>query len=121
MHVSLICEAIGTGLFTFMVIASDANNLADSLSLFTILLIFGGVTGGNFNPAVTIGSYVYEGHYKDCTGTRTTFWVILAQFTGSLLGLALGAFALTQYNEDDGQLFIPEDRVPVLTPKDPYF
>lgn len=60
-ELSAFCELLGTLLFTYIVIVSDANSIADSLSLFALLLIFGGVTGGHFNPATTIGVFIYEG------------------------------------------------------------
>jgi len=54
-----IYEALGTALFTYCIIVSTANAVAASLGLFAMIVIFGSVTGGHFNPAVTIGVFLW--------------------------------------------------------------
>ena len=48
-------EMIGTCMFTTMILISKANAEAAALGLFTQIIIFGDVTGGHFNPGVTLG------------------------------------------------------------------
>ncbi len=60
-ELSAVCELLGTCLFAYMVVVSNAKTITDSLGMFALLLIFGGVTKGHFNPATTIGVYFYEG------------------------------------------------------------
>jgi glycerol uptake facilitator-like aquaporin len=55
-----LCELFGTALFSYIVVVSGANTFVDALGFFALLLIFGGVTGGHFNPTMTIGCYFYE-------------------------------------------------------------
>ena len=88
-------EAIGTGLFTFIVILSHANSIADSISLFALLLIFGGVTGGTFNPAVSVGFFIFQGqHLKNLCRFMN---VILAQFLGAMVGLVCATIVLGEF------------------------
>ena len=56
-------EAIGTAIFVYMIIVSTGDALAVPLELFSMIIIFGGVTVGHFNPAVTLGVYVHEGKW----------------------------------------------------------
>lgn len=46
---------IGTALFVYGILVSGGNAIGVPMSLLTCILIFGGVTGGHFNPAVSIG------------------------------------------------------------------
>ena len=53
-----LCELIGTALFVYGIMINGADNAGVALSLFASVLIFGKITGGHFNPAVTIGVYL---------------------------------------------------------------
>lgn len=54
----MLYEALGTALFTYCLLVSTADAIAAAFSLFSMLIIFGSVSGGHFNPAVTVGVYI---------------------------------------------------------------
>ena len=56
-------ELIGTAIFVYMIIVSTGDPFAVPLALFAMIVIFGGITGGHFNPAVTLGVYIHEGKW----------------------------------------------------------
>ena len=59
---SVFYELLGTGIYTFFVVVSDENSIAEYVSLIGLLIVFGGVTGGHFNPATTLGVYFFENY-----------------------------------------------------------
>ena len=71
-----IYEAMGTALFVYCVLASAGNAYAVIMGLFASIIIFGGYTGGHFNPAVTLGVYVANGKY--CSDLITLILVTAA-------------------------------------------
>ena len=71
--VVMLYEMFGTALFIFGVIMTS-NAATIPFSLFASIIIFGAVTGGHFNPAVTLGVYVAEG--KDY-GKNLAFLVMI--------------------------------------------
>ena len=105
-------EAIGTMLFVYSILLT-ANPVSIAFSLFASIVLFGAVTGGHFNPAVTLGVYISEGQWR-----KNAFWlatVIVAQVLGGFL-----AQGLTQFTLFEGKLGeIPSDNVAKLCPQDP--
>ena len=61
-------ELIGTAVFVYMILVSTGDAMAVPLALFSVIIIFGGITGGHFNPAVTLGVYISEGKWKANAG-----------------------------------------------------
>jgi|Transcript_1231 aquaporin Z len=108
-------EMLGTAFFVYMILVSTGDALAVPLALFSVILIFGGVTGGHFNPAVTLG--VYFGEKKYTENLPYCVLIIVSQLVGSGLGMLAAAFSLSA--KVDGEWSIAEGRVPVLAPKDP--
>ena len=53
-------EMLGTALFIYGIIMTDTA-ASIPFSLFASILIFGAITGGHFNPAVSFGVYIAEG------------------------------------------------------------
>ena len=53
----MIFEMLGTALFIYGIILTD-KAVSIPFSLFASILIFGSITGGHFNPAVSLGVYI---------------------------------------------------------------
>lgn len=99
-----------------MILVSTGDALAVPLALFAVIIIFGGITGGHFNPAVTLGVYIHEGKWKENAAFGSL--IITAQLVGSLLGMAIASFTLG-YTNADGDFTVSAQRVPILAPTDP--
>ena len=56
----MLCEILGTALYIYGIIMTGTA-ASIPISLFTSMIIFGAITGGHFNPAVSIGVYLAEG------------------------------------------------------------
>ena len=54
------------------------------MTLWAILMICGGITGGHFNPAVTTGVYVWRGKFKE--DLRLYLMIMVWQFVGAAIG-----------------------------------
>jgi glycerol uptake facilitator-like aquaporin len=110
-------ELMGTATFVYMILVSTGDAIAVPLALFAMIVIFGGITGGHFNPAVTLGVYMSEGtaeKFKE--NAPMAVLVTLSQLVGALLGMLVAAFSLSA--NVDGEWTVPAHRVPILAPKD---
>ena len=58
-----VYEMLGTAFFVYCILASMGNPLAVVVGLFSSIIIFGGITGGHFNPAVSIGVFIANGKH----------------------------------------------------------
>lgn len=59
-RVVLSCEAIGTAVLLIAINwggTSRKNPIAIGLTIFTLIQVFGSISGAHFNPAVTIAMY----------------------------------------------------------------
>ena len=98
MFTVLLLECIGTALFVWGIICTDTP-VSIPFSLFASVVIFGDITGGHFNPAVTLGVFTSLGNY----GKNFMFCILimLAQFCGGMaaMGLAwMGTFDIWTSN-----------------------
>lgn len=112
-----MCEFLGQVFFMYAVnvsgaTGSDSWGITGPLALFAVVNIFGGISGGHFNPAVTLGVYFRE---KDYAGNFIfMIMYIAAQLAGAMVGMLLSIFAIRATKE--GEYIIPQDMVPLLLP-----
>ena len=91
---------------------SDTWGIAGPLALFAVINIFGGVSGGHFNPAVTIGVYVREAKWAE--NFLFMIMIIISQICGSLVGGLLSYIVLRV--QSAGNWTILDKSVPLLLP-----
>ena len=116
---ALVCvyEGLGQIFFMYIAIVSGAGSdngwgIAGPLALFAIINIFGAVSGGHFNPAVTLGVYVREAQWS--RNIILMFGIIVCQIGGALVGMALAFLSLRV--PVDGEYKVPDSIVPLLLP-----
>ena len=107
-----LCEIIGTGLFIYGIMLSN-NPVTFAFSLFASIMIFGGITGGHFNPAVSLGVFISERKMKKHLCGLLILWT--AQMIGAMLAWFLAECTL--FGEKFGE--VPANDVQVLCPQDP--
>merc|ERR1712109_189670 len=91
---------------------SDSWGIAGPLALFAIINIFGSVSGGHFNPAVTLGVYVREALWVK--NFFFMIFIIASQISGALVGMIISYSVLRV--QEDGEWKIKEAQVPLLMP-----
>ena len=105
-------EVIGTALFIYGILLTYSP-LSIAFSLGASIMLFGGITGGHFNPAVTLAVYIVEGKWME--NLKWLGLLVLAQFLGG--AVAMGLSELTLMNDNFGA--IAPGNVQKLCPKDP--
>ena len=105
--VVMFLEFFGTALFVWGILCQN-DAIAIPFSLFASVIIFGDITGGHFNPAVTLGVYTSLGNY----GQNFLFCILimLSQFAGGFAAIGL-AWA--------GTIDIPNSAIGALAPTNP--
>ena len=106
-------ELLGTALFVYCILTSMGNPLAAVVGLFSSIIVFGGITGGHFNPAVSIGVFLANGKYA--TQLLLLILIIIGQLLGAALGFGLAVLSLYRTS---GHEFIPVSHIPNLCPED---
>jgi aquaporin Z len=79
-------ECLGTIFFLYVILLTG-NAWAIGLALAIVIYIAGPVTGGHFNPAVSLMMYA-----NDTLSTEDTIMYIVAQILGGLIALGLYRF-----------------------------
>jgi aquaporin Z len=105
-------EMLGTALFVYCILLTN-NPISISFSLFASILLFGAITGGHFNPAVTLGVYISEAKWR-----QNLSWlglVVMAQVFGGFI--AMGLTDLTLFKDGLGN--IAPGAVAKLCPQNP--
>ena len=105
-------ELFGTAIFLYMILVSTGDQFAVPLALYAAILIFGGITGGHFNPAVTTGVFIHNKKWS--ADLPYALLIIVSQLIGACLGMIFAAFTLSA--KIDGERRIPDHRVPILAP-----
>ena len=102
----LVCiyELLGQILFMYIALVSggsgsDSWGIAGPLALFVVVNIFGGVSGGHFNPAVTLGVYVREAKWAE--NFIFMLMILTSQLGGALIGMLLASTVLRVQKDGD--------------------
>ena len=99
----LLFECIGTANLLYAINSSSSNGdwlpFAVGLTIFGNICIFGEVSGGHFNPAVTIGVLIAEGSKNLGRNIVFAAMIILAQIVGAILG-CMSSYLAQYYNND---------------------
>lgn len=111
-HLVFAYEAIGTMMFIYAILLTN-NPLSIGCSLFASIVLFGSITGGHFNPAVTLAVYISEAKWME--NLSWLFLVITAQICGAFM--AQGLAEITLFQDKIGT--INADNVAKLCPQDP--
>ena len=85
----LLYECIGTANLLYAINLSQAQGLtpfAVGLTIFSNICIFGEVSGGHFNPAVTLGVLIAEGTENLGSNIGFAIQIIMAQIVGACIG-----------------------------------
>lgn len=118
----LLFEMIGTANLLYAINSSAANNsgnwqpFAVGLTIFGNICIFGEVTGGHFNPAVTIGVLIAEGSKNMGRNVIFALMIITAQIIGAALGCCSAYLAQFSNPKKNGAL---EPGIADLAPSQP--
>ena len=108
----LLSELMGT---MFLMIAinwsSTSDNIAQSVGLTVMVMaqIFGPISGGHFNPAVTIGMLWKEGRSRFGKNLCFAFFMILFQGIGAVIGCAISILAFAFKKKDVREIPIGSD------------
>ena len=112
MNIVGLYEFLGTALFVSAILMTN-NSMSIAFSLFASILIFGQVTGGHFNPAVSLGVYLQEQKFSE--NLIPLVMITFCQIGGGLFAQLIARAVL--HTEDFST--IPADRIAKLCPQDP--
>jgi hypothetical protein len=122
-HGRTVCiyELLGTATLMFAVVMCAGNALYVVFTLWAILMIGGGITGGHFNPAVSTGVFVWRRKFHEDFHLYVS--IMGSQFVGAAIGCLLGFLMIGTFSSEWYALnpygSIPEKWVPHFAPQDP--
>jgi len=122
-HGTTVCvyELLGTATLMFSVVMCGGNALYVVLTLWAILMIGGGITGGHYNPAVSTGVFIWRRQYAE--DFRLYISMMVSQFIGAALGCLFGYLMLGNFSADWNSRHpygaVPDAWVPFFLPEDP--
>ncbi|XP_059180341.1 aquaporin-8-like [Centropristis striata] len=118
-----LAELFGTSLFVFVGCASVIGNvsqasgaiqpaLAHGLALGVLIMILGQISGGHFNPAVSLSVYLCGG-----MELRLLLPYVLAQMSGGMIGAGLSKaiYPSSVYDASIGAAFVPSSDLAATT------
>ncbi len=113
-----IYEAVGTGFLLYAINMSKDSPYAKfgiAFTIFAMILIGGPITGAHYNPAVTIGVFISNKHWKE--DWVFALLIMLSQFFGAIWGVCLAWLSL--YNTNGkvvSRAQVPVDEIVSLQP-----
>lgn len=96
-------ELLGTAMLLISINwASTSGSVAEAvgLTVFVCAQIMGGISGGHFNPAVTIGMLWKEGKEHFAGNLVFAFFIIIFQGLGAIIGCAVSIMAFSYKKKD---------------------
>jgi len=124
----LFSEFIGTAILLIVVNWSAASGekggvsfqpFAIALTIFALIVQLGPISGGMFNPAVTLGLYIKKFGEKPGTNFRNANWmvlIILTQILGGFFGCLIVYWCLSKSIDKDESSGILVPTIAVLCP-----
>ena len=83
----MIAEFLGTcGLILSVNMVNSTTHV--SIACFVMIVLFGGISGGHINPAVTVGVWIEQKKYAE--NLCFALMIMCAQFIGSVFALVIG-------------------------------
>ena len=94
-------EFVGTSIIMYALMLSRGQ-FTETVQVVTLamMLLAWNISGGHFNPAITLGMFIAEKKLKENVVTAAI--MIVAQFTGAMFGILLGFLSIVnvQYQKD---------------------
>jgi glycerol uptake facilitator-like aquaporin len=109
MPLVLFLEFFGTALFIWGIINTDTPT-SIPFSLFASVVIFGDITGGHFNPAVTLGVFISLGNYAQ--NILFCCLIMLAQFAGGFAAIGLSWLGTLDIWTQEIKTLTPSHQIP---------
>lgn len=95
MYAQYLAEFIGTAIFLGILLKSNGNPLYIVAGLLAAILLMGNVSGGHFNPAITVMDFAQSG--KNSKDVQKCVGYIVAQILGAFLALGLNKIGRTSH------------------------
>lgn len=81
-------EFFATGMLVVAINATQGNAVGIGLCVFFLLLLAGPITGGHFNPAISLGVFINK--YCCCSVTWQSFFALINMITAQIFGALVG-------------------------------